>query len=261
MKRRTVCCMAMALMLTGCAKGNSVMAEAEESVDNVSTEVSVEMIESDSVQDEDPDGVYSRICRRKNYEGNDLLEREFIYCFRGDGTGLVRNDICFPIRWADGKLYVEPCGEIQIHEYILDGDVLKVKEGDSWEEYTKKPGGALDLVLNGDLSEFAGTYKATDESNSVYGGGKALSDIKIDIGGMIIGDGFPQVWPSKITETANGSYLCEYDDYDLEYAIYPEGKIDEKDTSNTDLLKNVYIRVVKKDSEDMEAVYYRTSLQ
>ena len=260
MKKRIVYCMVMALMLTGCSKGNSGASEPAESADSVSTEVitesSVEATESDSVPDEDPEGVYARICTRENYEGNDVLEREFIYCLRGDGTGIMRNDVCYQIRWADGKLYAEQCGDVQTYEYKLEGDVLKVKEGDTWEEYTKKPGD--DIVENGDLSEFAGKYKATDESKSAYGD---LRDIEIDKGGMINEDGFPSIWPSKVTKNEDGSYLCEYDNYEFEYTIYPESVIDERDASNTDLLENVYIRAVKKGDDAMEAVYYRTMIK
>lgn len=258
MKKQIVGCMVLALLMTGCSSGKSDVSEQTEAAANVSTEVavtesSVETAESDSVSDK-PCGVYSRIEKRENYEGFEHHEREFIYSFNEDGTGMARCDVDFPIKWDDKNIYWGGQFDDEPVEYKLEGDILKVN-GDG--EYTKKPGD--DLVLNGDLSKFAGVYMTTDESNSANGHGKTLGDLHFSWGGELSGsEYFPQTWPSKVTKNEDGSYLCEYDDYDFEYIIYPKGLLDEKEAGNPELKDKVYIRaIIKKDGDVKEEVYYR----
>ena len=188
MKKQIIGCMVMALLMTGCSSGESDASEQAEAAGNVSTEVavaenSVEIAESDSVSGK-PIGVYSRIEKREKYEGCEQHEREFIYSFNEDGTGMARCDVDFPIEWDDKNIYWGGQFDDEPVEYKLEGDILKVNEN-GWQEYTKKPGD--DPVQNGDLSAFAGVYMTTDESNSANGHGKTLGDLHFSFGGNIVG--------------------------------------------------------------------------
>lgn len=263
LKKQVIEFLLLALLMTGCSSGKSDASEQTEAAANVSTEVavtesSVETAESDSVSDK-PCGVYSRIEKMEHYEGNDLFELECFFSFNEDGTGLARFEVASPIEWDEKNIYLESTtGDIEeTLEYKLEGDVLKIKGEYDWVDYTKKPGD--DPVQNGDLSKFAGVYMATDESNSANGHGKTLGDLHFSWGGELSGsEYFPQTWPSKVTKNEDGSYLCEYDDYDFEYIIYPKGLLDEKEAGNPELKDKVYIRaIIKKDDDVKEEVYYR----
>ena len=260
MKKKIIGCIVMALMMTGCASGNSGATDAVESVSTeevgAASEASSETAESDSVSGK-PSGVYSRIEKIEHYEGNELLERECFFSFNEDGTGLMRFETACPIKWDEKNIYSDGPFEEETYEYKLEGDVLKIIGANGCDEYTRKPGD--DLVLNGDLSKFAGVYMTTDESNSANGHGKTLGDLHFSWGGERSGsEYFPQTWPSKVTKNEDGSYLCEYDDYDFEYIIYPKGLLDEKEAGNPELKDKVYIRaIIKKDGDVKEEVYYR----
>lgn len=257
MKKQIVACIAMALVLTGCMAGkdaasDDVMGTAEASA-IASTDVAGESSseESNSVSSE-PYGVYSRISK----EGE--LEQEFIYSLREDGTGLVRCMDDFKITWDDKNIYWEvPTEEgFESHEYKLEGNILKVKEVDGWQEYTKKPGD--DPIENGDLVEFAGVYRKIENSEAEKENAKTYGDMYFSYGGMIGGgEGYPQAWPDKITKNEDGSYLYEYDNYDFEYTIYPEGVIGEKEADKPDLKDKVYIRVIKNGDEAEGILYCR----
>jgi hypothetical protein len=207
--------------------------------------------------DRNPDGS----AKEEHYEGNDVFEREFIYALHEDGTGLVRGNDDFRITWDDKNIYWEvPTEEgIESHEYKLEGNILKVKEVDGWQEYTKKPGD--DPIENGDLVEFAGVYSKIENSEAEKENAKTYGDMYFSYGGMIGGgEGYPQVWPDKITKNEDGSYLCEYDNYDFEYIIYPKGVIGEKEASDPELKDKLYIKVaIKKDGETKDIVFYRSA--
>ena len=272
MKKQIVGCIAMALVLTGCMAGKDVasddgMGTAEVSAvastdvaGESSSEESLGASKSDSVSSE-PYGVYARINKEEHYEGNDVFEREFIYALHEDGTGLVRGNDDFRITWDDKNIYWEvPTEEgIESHEYKLEGNILKVKEVDGWQEYTKKPGD--DPIENGDLVEFAGVYSKIENSEAEKENAKTYGDMYFSYGGMIGGgEGYPQVWPDKITKNEDGSYLCEYDNYDFEYTIYPKGVIGEKEASDPELKDKLYIKVaIKKDGETKDIVFYRSA--
>ena len=67
------------------------------------------------------------------------------------------------------------------------------------------------------------------------------------------------VQPAFIIGTKNedGSYLCEYDNYDFEYIIYPEGVIGEKEADKPELKDKVYIRAIKNGDEAEGILYCR----
>lgn len=239
MKKRAIGLLVLTIMLMGCSGAKDTA-----SAGNVSSE---------------PYGVYARINKEENFAGQDVLEEEFLYSLHEDGTGLVRCHDDFAIEWDDKNIYwlvPSPEGR-EAHEYKLEGNVLKVHDADGWNEYTKKPGD--DIVQNGDMTEFVGMYTATEETISTYGKEQMLPDFRFSWAGNIAnGVDHIQTWPDKVTKNKDGSYLCEYDDYDFEYTVYPEGVVDKKDKDNAELKDKVYIRVVNgKGDEAKETVYYR----
>ena len=127
-------------------------------------------------------------------------------------------------------------------------------------------------VLNGDFSEFAGTYKATDNSNNLYGGGLPLRDLELHADGAISGGGtsdnydmYPNTKPKSITKNEDGSYLCVLTDasdgVENKYYIYPEGTAQEDVSDQDYLVENVYIRCIQIDGGVGDIIYYKEKIK
>ena len=215
--------------------------------------------DEDDSTSEKPNGVYA-VNFSYEMDGNEI-HVEYFYSFKEDGTGIASFQDVVPFTWNDKEMDFGGATK----EYEIEGDVLKVKEDENeWAAYIKKEG---DYASNGDFSEFAGTYQATDAANSAYGGGEPLTLLELGAGGNLIGGGplnevnfYPSEEPEKITRNDDGSYKCEYRQQpnmeSFEYIIYPKGVIDEKDAGDDFLKDTVYIRVIKNDGGVMDAVYY-----
>lgn len=126
----------------------------------------------------------------------------------------------------------------------------------------------IDEVLNGDFSEYAGTYKATENDNNNYGGGQPLSDLELHEDGSVSGGGswyspepYPSLKPKSITKNDDGSYLCvitdENDDIENRYYIYPEGVVEDRVADEKYLADSVYIRYIQIDGGVLDIVYYK----
>lgn len=125
-------------------------------------------------------------------------------------------------------------------------------------------------ILNGDFSEFAGTYKATEWTNDGYGGGQRLDDLMLDNGGIITGGGafyspepYPRQKPISVEIDEDGSYKCivneETDMVGNIFYIYPAGIVEERFKDDEQLVNSVYIRYVQIDGGISEMVYYKTA--
>lgn len=126
----------------------------------------------------------------------------------------------------------------------------------------------IDAVLNGDFSEFAGSYKATESANDGCGGGKPLADLELHEDGSVSGGGpwylsepYPLQKPKSITKNDDGSYLCvitdESDVIENRYYIYPEGIVEERVSDEEYLIDTVYIRFIQVNGGVSDIVYYK----
>jgi len=80
-----------------------------------------------------PSGTYARTYTEE-FLGEEV-SAEFYYTFNDDHTGEVSIQDVVPFTWDDNKIKFDD----HDYEYVLEGDVLKVKETlDEWAEYVKK---------------------------------------------------------------------------------------------------------------------------
>ena len=80
-----------------------------------------------------PSGTYARIYTEE-FAGEEVSS-EIYYAFRDDHTGEVSIQDVVEFTWDENKITYEDHDQ----EYMLEGDMLKVKEnGEDWVEYVKK---------------------------------------------------------------------------------------------------------------------------
>lgn len=126
----------------------------------------------------------------------------------------------------------------------------------------------IDAVLNGDFSEFAGSYKATERCNDMYGGGQPLANLELHEDGSVSGGGswyspepYASLKPKSITKNDDGSYLCvitdEGDVIENKYYIYPEGIVEERVSDEKYLVDAVYIRIIQVDGGVSDIIFYK----
>lgn len=205
-----------------------------------------------------PNGVYS-VTVTEDYRGK-IISYDYYYSFHSDGTGIANTcdgDIV-PFTWDDKVVQLPKA----TYAYKLTGDHLRVEEPNGGADFDKKPGD--DFVLNGDFSQFAGTYKATDWTIDSYGGEeKKILDLEVGLVGEISGGltvnspfTFPYGKPESVTKNADGSYHVVVDSYRVKddpdlahidmgttYDIYPKGVVAERDAGDPKMKDSVYIRV------------------
>ena len=137
-------------------------------------------------------------------------------------------------------------------------------------------------LLNGDFSDFAGTYKPLDVFHDWYGGGGKIGDLHVDSKGILSGcetyyyeRPFPQISPIDVTKNEDGSYHCTITEseyiYDegiqsnvpvnniCSFDIYPEGVVGENTYgADADFLKGVvYIVYTEIDGGVFDILCYK----
>ncbi|SFU51980.1 hypothetical protein [Butyrivibrio sp. INlla21] len=308
MKRLIVGAVALTLVLCGCSKEisdtdeNFVTSEASATEASVTSEASeskstseaaADLIEADAAKSDDyseenvndngamqntantsaeagvqsnastPCGVYARTITEL-YKGKEI-QYTYYYAFHKDGTGAYFDGEVGGFKFND-KTMTTFKGDT--YGYTLTGDHLRIELPYGGGEFDRLPGD--DFVLNGDFWDYAGVYRATDNTNSNYGGGEIVGDLELDAAGMIEGgmsqyttpdnNLIPYGIPEKITKNADGSYHVQLYYVDeisqCYYEIYPKGVIAERDKDFAPELKDAnYIRVVVMDGGVYDAVF------
>lgn len=142
---------------------------------------------------------------------------------------------------------------------------ISVEEEKSISKENISSDGTLTNLLNGDFSEFSGSYVATKESIDAMGGGQELNDLILKNDGSLSGGSshyskefYPQTKPTSISKNADGSYTCKFTENSY-YTIYPKGIIEDREyvKENQLYLKDtVYINCIVVDGGVLNATYY-----
>lgn len=120
------------------------------------------------------------------------------------------------------------------------------------------------------FTKYAGVYKAAGIYEELYGGGEAISDLRLDKNGIVTEGGtwfqenpYPESKPISVTKNEDGSYKCQvrYESEDSQdyFVIYPVGVIGENPYIYNDpfLTEHVYIQYMAIDGGVMDIIYYK----
>lgn len=199
-----------------------------------------------------------------------MCSDEDVYTIVGD-LGLSSN---WEIVSSDDAPY-----QIKLHyEQLSNGVTQFVDECTYGKELTYSEELTYEALLSGDFSYFAGTYKASDDSNRAYGSGEDLFNLQLDDDGIVTGGGshylpdyYSKSKPISVTEQEDGSYWCQVT-YDTETAkeysmilqeyfiIYPNGIPKENSyypLDNDFMIGTPCIRYVFIDGGVSDIIYYK----